>query len=688
MNHFQRMTCRLAGILALTLLPILTAMADEKFVKSQEPVFPAVQPDRALVYIVRPGGTAQLFESSTLSVFLDDKPVGFLPRHSYLAVQVEPGLKLLWGPMDNDSVWYEFKAGKTYLLLFVERRRGNYEERAWGSGDPTDLRNLVIAKKLSYVTLTEEGTAKLREEVVKEYGKVRKKAPVTAAATLPATFETVWYRPGKRGFSLRAYESTGTLTVSSETIAYKSDKKTITIPVKAIQAVSLDYVGKFDQANRWGIVRYSAEGSEEVVAFRDGHKLGLGGDTERIYLTLRSTVQSPRGSEAIEAANQSSREQPKQEGAAPEEQVVVTFDQRKWHVGYNAEKGGQQLKEFVLPEETVNNWTELVTVQSFLGAQQTAEELVLGMKQQLNECPKAMWKIIQGDKDEFLYEWQTVDCPGWDNQYEVSKIIKGRTAIHRIAYANRKLPIPEETRGLWIDLIGKAAFPAPRSVVQSTEVSTPQQPEKATAVPGEFVVYEGLKDQFTIAIPQGWAAYDQEQVVFRKTPGLWGIIIFLPAPVAQELKEFGIPKTGISESNAKELLRKAVELLSKVEAGEIPSFLVERVRADRGMSCSGFSEKAEKKLLQTIGRDPIFGKGRNVSERPHADPTTVGGCKGLRIRGRGQTSAGGESLVDIYAASDGETLYLFTLRPLAENYAKNVDVFQKAISTAKLSAAK
>src|SRR5207245_615703 len=212
------------------------------------------------------------------------------------------------------------------------------------------------------------------------------------------------------------------------------------------------------------------------------------------------------------------------------------------------------------------------------GAQERmkAEEVVLGMKQQLDECPKAMWRIIQRDADEFLYEWQTVDCPGWDNQYEVSKVIRGRTAIHRIAYANRKLPMSEETRRQWTDLIGQASSATLRSAVQSAAVSTPQQSEKATPVPEEFVVYEGFKDQFTIAIPQGWAAYDQEQVVFKKMPGLWGIVIFLPAAVAQELKESAGFQPVISESDVKELGRKGLELLIKADAGEIPSFMVER----------------------------------------------------------------------------------------------------------------
>ena len=679
MKHSHGMTFRVAGILALILLPILAVAAEDKYVKSGEPVFPEVQPGHALVYFVRPGGTAQLFDWSTFSVFLDDKPVGFLPRHSYLAVQVEPGRRLLWRAMGHDSTWYAFEAGKTYLLLLAERTvySGNirYEERAWGSGDPADVRSLVTAKKLSYVTQTEEGMAKLREEIAKEYPKVRKNAPTAAAATLPATFETVWYRPGKRGFSFKQYDATGTLTVSKDTIEFKSAKKTIVIPVKDIQAVSLDkitskFMSQFDP-NEWGIVKYSSSGSAEVAAFRDGHSLGHGGDTDRIYLTLRSAVQP-----TPEVVTPSPPEQFKQESPALQEQVGVNFDERKWHLGFETEKGGQRIKEFVLPGETVDNWTELVTVQSFPDAQKrtTPKETALGMKQQLlNECPKAMWSVLQEDEDQFLYEWQTVDCPGWDNQYEVSKIIRGQTAIHRIAYANRKLPIAEETRRQWADLIGRAGFQTPGAAAQSTPRPSPPQPKTADTLPEGFVLYEDMKDQFTIAVPQGWGAYDQEQKL-KGQPGLFGIIIFMPAEESQVLK--GYKPEGL-------------EVMRKVGRGEIPSFFVERVPADAGMSCTAFSEKAEKRLLKTVGQPPpAWRKGRKVLEPPHADPTTVGSCKALRIRAREQAPGGFEWVTDMRAASDGQTLYMFYVRTLAENYAKNLVVFEKAISTAKLTAAK
>jgi hypothetical protein len=170
----------------------------------------------------------------------------------------------------------------------------------------------VADRKLSYVTPTEEAMAKLREEGAKEFQKQSKQAPDPAAASLPTTFETVWYRPGKRGFSFKAYEASGTLTLGKELIEFKSTKKTLAIPVKDIQSVSYDKVtsaANFADPNLWGIVRFGATG--EVGAFRDGHFLGSGaGDSEKIYLTIRSVVQIPQTSSSAPPPQASPASQP------------------------------------------------------------------------------------------------------------------------------------------------------------------------------------------------------------------------------------------------------------------------------------------------------------------------------------------------------------------------------------------
>ena len=106
------------------------------------------------------------------------------------------------------------------------------------------------------------------------------------------------------------------------------------------------------------------------------------------------------------------------------------------------------------------------------------------------------------------------------------------------------------------------------------------------------------------------------------------------------------------------------------------------------MSCAGFPEKAEKEVFKMITGDPILGKGAAIQEAPHSEPVPVAGCKGIRIRGTGQPAKENvPQTLDVYAASDGKVLYLFTLRNHADNYKKNAEVFQKSVATARLTAA-
>jgi hypothetical protein len=279
------------------------AAADDKYVKSKEPEFLEVRPDHALVYFARPE-FMRMLSLSTFKVFVDTTPAGWLPQRSYLAAHVAPGRRMVWGTARSSGQYFDFLAGQTYLLVLEESYgppNNTLHETSWAAGIPDAVRPFVADKKLSYVSSTEEALAKLRGEAEKDFAKESKRNPdkgirSPAAAELPAVFETVWYRPGKRGFSLKAYDATGTLTVTSQIIEFKSNEKTLLIPVRDIQSVSLAKVTSdlnVADPNLWGIVSFTASGATDVAAFRDGHGLGGGGDTERIYLTLRSVATPP-----------------------------------------------------------------------------------------------------------------------------------------------------------------------------------------------------------------------------------------------------------------------------------------------------------------------------------------------------------------------------------------------------------
>ena len=195
---------------------------------------------------------------------------------------------------------------------------------------------------------------------------------------------------------------------------------------------------------------------------------------------------------------------------------------------------------------------------------------------------------------------------------------------------------------------------------------------------GDLQPYTGMKDQFEISLPAGWSVFDQGAAMGGKSAKTGLPIIFSSVSIDSKAMLSG----------DQQALRKVEEQMVGIELGGIPGFMLDRLPAQKGMSCSGFDSKAQKKVLDIVGKDPMFGKGRTIREKPHAETQTIGACQALRVRGKGTTAKGSGKNLDVFALSDGKVLFLFELFNLDEHYVKNVGTFEKIISTVKLAAAR
>ncbi|MBZ5640977.1 MAG: DUF2846 domain-containing protein [Acidobacteriia bacterium] len=73
-----------------------------------------VQPDKALVYVVRPAMVGFAIKSFFLC---DDEILGINKGHSYFFSQVAPGKHVFWSKSENvDALELEVSAGKTYYI--------------------------------------------------------------------------------------------------------------------------------------------------------------------------------------------------------------------------------------------------------------------------------------------------------------------------------------------------------------------------------------------------------------------------------------------------------------------------------------------------------------------------------------------------------------------------------------------
>ncbi len=236
------------------------AWPEEKYVKSDSPVFLEATPDRALVYFVEPSP-----QPWTVKVYLDKTPIAFLPRKSYIGVRVEPGIRLVWGT--TDSEWFEFKRGRTYLLLYIQT--GQYSS-AWFMDDPDIPRPLVLQNKLAHVTTPEAGLERLRAKLEKKYKKALKEAGSKGKVVLPKSFSPVVYvAESKTRFNpFKTHPPRHSmLTISEQGIEYKSKKKEVVIPVTEIRQVSLAGFAAPGSTQPWIFVRYGRAEAPKIAFF-------------------------------------------------------------------------------------------------------------------------------------------------------------------------------------------------------------------------------------------------------------------------------------------------------------------------------------------------------------------------------------------------------------------------------------
>ncbi len=277
------------------------AWPGQKYVKSDSPIFPQVQPDRALVYfVVEP--SHQL--AGTIEVYVDDTPIGFLPKRAYTAVQVKPGVRLVWGPYYRGE-WFELKGGRTYLLRYLRYQLQAAAEYsyAWFMDDPGSMRLLVSEKELAHVVTPAAELERLQTKLEKRYERALKEAGSKVGVVLPKIFSLMGSmgEPGTRG-GLSAFGafalglSRSQLTITEKRLEYRSKKEELVIPVAEIQQVSLGGAG-FGSVTPWIRVRYGAVGAPKTASF-------LGENYNSIFASITSAMEKASATPVAEVSGE------------------------------------------------------------------------------------------------------------------------------------------------------------------------------------------------------------------------------------------------------------------------------------------------------------------------------------------------------------------------------------------------
>src|SRR5262245_42266803 len=117
------------------------------------------------------------------------------------------------------------------------------------------------------------------------------------------------------------------------------------------------------------------------------------------------------------------------------------FSEAHWQPGSTqAVQGMFAIDEFVRPGETLQNWTELLTIQRFHKrfVAQPPETLMYELKTRMEQrCPGVVWQVIRRQEKSILYEWQIATCPSHPAQHEIARLLDGEVTLWRLAYTVR-----------------------------------------------------------------------------------------------------------------------------------------------------------------------------------------------------------------------------------------------------------
>ncbi len=145
------------------------------------------------------------------------------------------------------------------------------------------------------------------------------------------------------------------------------------------------------------------------------------------------------------------------------ERPVIVFDKRQWKLGYQDSRANQVIAEFVLEGETVQNWTELVTAQLFIGLRSEPRYYVEYVKKETaRTCPGAKFEILREAPYDVTYAWSIRGCAAAADQAEVARVVLGLDGTHVLHYAVKTGEWPAAERQKWQECLEASQFVKPQ----------------------------------------------------------------------------------------------------------------------------------------------------------------------------------------------------------------------------------
>ncbi len=136
-------------------------------------------------------------------------------------------------------------------------------------------------------------------------------------------------------------------------------------------------------------------------------------------------------------------------------------DDRDWQQGHSDGGGNRVLLEYVLPGETVQNWSELVSVQILsnasldVSAADFFESIAAAHQSNTPRCAVVRHEILDSGPTEVLFRQALSDCAPLRDEYSVRKVIRGPRTMTEVSYA-RTSEFNAADLSKWSEIVGRA----------------------------------------------------------------------------------------------------------------------------------------------------------------------------------------------------------------------------------------
>lgn len=141
-----------------------------------------------------------------------------------------------------------------------------------------------------------------------------------------------------------------------------------------------------------------------------------------------------------------------------EEYLEFYLDLNKWKLAFKNSNEWASVAEFILKDESLNNWSEMITVQKFptlLGPlDQYYEGFMNNLKNSLGN-DQVFSKLINSTDESLFFEWWVSEKNDFA-QHELFRLVQTANVTWVLRYTTKKISQVEKTRNYWEGILKDA----------------------------------------------------------------------------------------------------------------------------------------------------------------------------------------------------------------------------------------